>query len=745
MVQTQLIKPSTVYIEFETTNKSFLDMHYYLKSKGIKNNDFFLCLLDHSLAGVDPRDPNLPSTVKARVMNECRLNYWYFLRTVVRIPEQGGNSRYKLHRGNLAMNFLFTMNFNQFVEMPRQFGKTTAALVRFLWIYNFGTTNSEIMFIHKDHTGSKSNLSNLKAIRDILPTYLQMSSAVNNEGKKLKVPNTVIMIQHPYNNNKIITFPSARTKDAANNLGRGSTMPVQYYDEFAFMPYNKEVYLAATPAFSRASENAKANGAPYGMLITTTPGDLLNDSGKFAYSIRNNATPWIEDYYDKTFVELNNIKDANTNSPFFLVSYKYPQLGAGQEYFKRMVVQMNREWPAIRREVMLEWAETATDCPFSQEDLDIIKNNLKEPIQTLLFGPFGQYQFHIYEPIDTNYPPIIGVDVAGAMYHDSSAITIIDSYTTRVCATLNCNYIPTDDLAEVLYELVTKYRLYNAVINIERNGGFGISVIQRLCKTSIKKNLYWEIKDKIIEETFNGTKVIRKPSRVKVYGTDSTSAVRSRLIEILYERVMYHKDKFVAPILHAEMQAMQVKKNGKVEHSDNSHDDQVFSYLMALYVWYDGKNLVDSFHIVKNTLKTDAEEELSEAELEEQLEAREHVDLDSVTYEEIDPELEEDIEWVNKEYKTYLTDRQMKEDQILKRIQMREQTIMNNANYRKKLEEETGVDYSRMNSSVGNRFVLLPDSIYNINSIEDQMEEDKDPNLTHSYLVGNLASFYDDL
>ena len=48
-------------------------------------------------------------------------------------------------------------------------------------------------------------------------------------------------------------------------------------------------------------------------------------------------------------------------------------------------------------------------------------------------------------------------------------MTVIDSHTTRVCATLNCNYMPADDLAEVLYELVVKY-MPNAIINIERNG-----------------------------------------------------------------------------------------------------------------------------------------------------------------------------------------------------------------------------------------------------------------------------------
>lgn len=64
------------YVHKSTTNQSFLNMHYYLKSKGIQNNDFFLALLDPGLAGVDPRDPNLTVNMKARILNECRLNYW---------------------------------------------------------------------------------------------------------------------------------------------------------------------------------------------------------------------------------------------------------------------------------------------------------------------------------------------------------------------------------------------------------------------------------------------------------------------------------------------------------------------------------------------------------------------------------------------------------------------------------------------------------------------------------------------
>ena len=739
----QLITPQVIYIHKETTNQSFIDMHHYLKSKGIQNNDFFLALIDAGLAGVDPRDPNLNQYMKGRIMRECQLNYWYFLREVVRIPDQGGTvgsgKRYGLHRGNLAMNFLFVLNFNQFVEMPRQHGKTSAALCRYLWVYNFGTSNSEIMFIHKDHTGSKKNLKDLKAIRDALPSYLQMSSAVNNEGKKLKVPNTVVTVQHPYNNNKITTFPSARTKDAANNLGRGSTMPLQYYDEFAFMPYNREVYLAAAPAFSTASQNAKRNRAPYGMLLTTTPGDLLTDSGAYAYDIRNKATPWIENYYDFTYQQLEELKNSNTNNSFFMISYTYQQLGSGQDYFKRMVLEMNKDWVAIRREVMLEWAETATDCPFAQEDLDIIKLHVKDPIRTIFFGKFKQYQFNIYEDLDLSYPPIIGVDVSGATFNDSSAITVIDSHTTRVCATLNCNFIPADDLAQVIYELVTKY-MPNAIINCERNGGFGTAVIQRLVKTSVKKNLYWEIKDKVIEESFNGGRVQKQNRKVKVYGLDSTKNIRARLIEILMERVMYHKDKFVAPILLEEMRAMQVKKNGKVEHSDRSHDDQVFSYLMALYVWYEGHNLIENFGLRKTTIKTDTDEDIESVEIEDALEAKEKVDFSSSTFE-VKEDIAAELEWIEKDSR-FITSDDMLSAQFIGKINARNIIIANDKGAATSLEMDTGINVVNMGYAANQQIVTLPNSLFAMDNDTDWSDEEG-YNDKNSVLAGNLSKFYD--
>ena len=140
---------------------------------------------------------------------------------------------------------------------------------------------------------------------------------------------------------------------------------------------------------------------------------------------------------------------------------------------------------------------------------------------------------------------------------------------------------------------------------LSKDKGYGLSVIAKLKETRIKRNLYYEIKDRELEETIeNGVRKVKK-TKTKVFGIHSTSAVRDNLIELLKERMRLHKDKFISPTIYQELRGLEVKRNGKVEHSDLTHDDQIFSYLMAMYVWYEGKNLRETFGIEKFGIKTE--------------------------------------------------------------------------------------------------------------------------------------------
>ena len=466
-----------VYYQTSTSNQSFINMHYILKSLGIKNNRQHLILLDPDLAGVNPRDPRLSRMMKIKILRECSNNFWYFIREVVRIPSSGvpGGIPFQLHRGNMAMMFLLIRNINTFLELPRQQGKTISALCWYLWVFNFGTTDSEITFLNKQMRDSKLNLQRLKDIRSMLPSYLQMDqqfSVVN--GKKLRVPSTVQTIQNPANKNIIVTASSAKSEIQAANLLRGRSIVFLYADEWAFIQYNKTIYTNTIPALKTVQINAKKAHKPYGILLTTTPGILTTDEGRYANYMRNEATQFDEMWYDLTYQQIMQIIEANTKSNFVHVIFTYQQIGRDENWFKEMCKDMQFQWDDIRREVLLEWSENPANSPFTKEQLEAVSRLVHPPVDKKLV--LGKYILNIYNnkiPLRPDmvprYPPIMGVDVSGGYNQDSSAITLIDSYSTEVLACLNSNSISPIDLARAIYEIVTRW-YPNAVINVERNG-----------------------------------------------------------------------------------------------------------------------------------------------------------------------------------------------------------------------------------------------------------------------------------
>ena len=130
--------------DFQTKNESFIEMAYQLKQEGRKNWKFFLLLLDEDLVGVNPYDPNLSDAMKFKIQKEVINNYWYYIREVIKIPEAGGYTTYRLNKLNLAISYCMSMNLNCFIEGPRQSGKTVGINIRYTWI---------------DLVPSKSNLS----------------------------------------------------------------------------------------------------------------------------------------------------------------------------------------------------------------------------------------------------------------------------------------------------------------------------------------------------------------------------------------------------------------------------------------------------------------------------------------------------------------------------------------------------------------------------------------------------------
>lgn len=117
------------YTHSETKNLSFIKTAILLKRVGIENYDFMLKLYDKDLLYIDPFDDEISLEDMGKVVTEISRNYYYYLREIARIPEEGadtsigGGTPFILHRGNLAQAWAFENNISHLLELPRQFGK----------------------------------------------------------------------------------------------------------------------------------------------------------------------------------------------------------------------------------------------------------------------------------------------------------------------------------------------------------------------------------------------------------------------------------------------------------------------------------------------------------------------------------------------------------------------------------------------------------------------------------------------
>lgn len=104
----------------ETRNTSFLRTTEVFRQQGINNFYFILQLNNPLLKGVDPFDPNLTPEQQVWVLEECRSNFWYFLREVCRLKP---NQPFLANRGNISFIWSYLNHITTYMIMPRQQGK----------------------------------------------------------------------------------------------------------------------------------------------------------------------------------------------------------------------------------------------------------------------------------------------------------------------------------------------------------------------------------------------------------------------------------------------------------------------------------------------------------------------------------------------------------------------------------------------------------------------------------------------
>ena len=584
---------TTYRIDLKTTNTSFLKMALILKSKGVENCYFMLRIDNKNLVGVNPYSKKLTREQKAAIFSECINNRWYFYREVARVSESGaatgigGGSEFILNRGNLAYLWCAEKNIDCYLIMPRQTGKTWAAIIDAVWTYQF-TRGSTILHFNKSQKDSNDNLQRIKSAISMLPLYLQHSADENLDPSEKKLVKNAEKSMRNIIGSQIEAMASAGNDSKADAMARGKTAPKIWYDEIAFIFFNEVIYAAATPAYEKAMENAIKNHAPYGISITTTPGDLATPHGNFAWKMMDDSIRFNESFYDMPSKELFDIVNNTPGKvPYFFIQYSYTQLGETEEWYLKRYKKMNDPLRA-RREYLLEWMNSNGNSPFDPDDVEQIKlyaDEAEKHVNVVRINKY--YELRVYDEYRGRKPVMIGVDVAGSMGRDSSAIVVANPETLKPLAVFRSNMIDLASLQKLIVTVVK--RMYpNCILTIENNS-VGEGVIRNLLETSIGNRIYKERATKVQDMGPNSITKKRKVQRV-VYGHNTNTHTRPQMMEILETTVHNSPVHLGIPELYDEISYLELR-NGRIDHMSDHHDDVVMAYMGLLWVVKYGRGM----------------------------------------------------------------------------------------------------------------------------------------------------------
>lgn len=555
-------------IQYNTKNKSFLRMHYILKSMEIENNTFFLQLYDESLIDINPLDEdNLSDEQKLRVHIEITKNPWYYFREIVKIPMTDTKLDFELHRGTLAILWSLLNDLKSYIILPRQCYKSYTVCVFYSWLIYWGAKNFHTAFFAQNNFLVTQNLSRVKDVRETLPKYLNMKS--NNDTDNSR---TLIYNNKEFKNSITIRAPGMN-EDAANNVGRGQSTMGQWWDEFPFIPFVWVQYGAAIPAFSTVSEKAEKNGSHNHIIITTTAGNKNTKSGAWAYQFLQECAPFTELLYDKVIKDndgnviganINEIKDYisnNNGGKFFLrIEYMWYDLSKPMDYLEKMKAECGG-MDEFNRGVLNIWTDSNADHPLGQERVQALVETATEPVKVVMIDKIYVLKYYRDPDILKGQSDriVFGMDTGGNTRRDYSTFVGVDITNSEVVCTLRVNQYSSIRFAKAIAYILT-YLFPKSTLVGERNyiGGVILETIGRIIGNSrlFKDN-----------DNMPGVKLYHK-LRELMYG----DILRVSVVErghLIHDKTIIN-----------EIAGLQTTKSGRIDHNpNNGHDDTLIAYL----------------------------------------------------------------------------------------------------------------------------------------------------------------------
>jgi len=612
-------------IHYETRNISFLRLAEVYHSLGVTNCAFHLSLLQPELKNIDPFDENLPIDIKAKIVYECKNNFWYYLREISRIPVPGSlnPAMFKANRANIALYWFFFNHVMVLIVILRQTGKTTMLMALVTYLLNFGSTNIFINLLTKSESLKAETLKKVKDIFEELPPYLNFSS-------KRDIFNSDEVKIGAFNNTFKGNLSSASPKQA-EKVGRGFTSTVNIIDEAAFIE-NIAIAMGAMLMSGNAARTlAKENNQPYGTILATTAGNTDDRDGNYIYRIANSATIMDEHFFDcidledllSTIFKNSNASKNESKRPIVNITLSYRQLGYDDKWLKEKLSENISTPENIKRDIFNQWISGSNTSPIPKEYIEMLRSNVIEVPFSNFYSPYNYLlRWYINEDeinyrVNNKHSFIIGIDTSDGIGRDDIAFIIRDHTNGQVICTAIFNEINLITLADFFVSFLLKYT--NSVMIIERRSSAATIIdyiIQKLLQHEINPftrlyNTIFQSKEKYVKEFEEITKakyynedIFTKYKKHIGFVTSSTGITsRSELYSTTLMSMLKYTSYCTYDTSLVNQLAALVIKNNRIDHPEGGNDDMVIASLLSYWLLMSGKNLslygIDTFTLLK--------------------------------------------------------------------------------------------------------------------------------------------------
>lgn len=598
--------------DYNTTNRTFIKLAVLYKQMGVKNYRFHLALLQPELSGVDPHSKDLTAEQQGKIALECKYNPWYFFREVVRLPPHGGNEpiRFRANRGNIALYWSFFNHIDAANIQPRQTGKSASTdCLMVLLLYVIGR-NLRIMMVTKDDQLRQANVERLKGIRDYLPPWLYMVLHDDRDNQKEVTCNTL--------GNKYVTGVARSSEAAANNLGRGLSVPILQVDEGPFIAHIETTMRAALVAGNAARAEAARNNQPYGNIFTTTAGKIDDRDGRYMYNFIMGGTVWSETFLDcknlaqlRSRVELNAgkmIEKEADGKRLLNITMSHLQLGYDDVWLYKTMAENDLHGEDADRDLLNIWTRGSRRSPLSLLlNEAILKSEMD--VQHTEISPEG-YIMRWYIPEEQiaatmeNDQFVLSMDTSEAVGRDAIAMTLINLKDLGTTAVGTYNETNLKRFGDFIADFLIRNPNVTLIVENKSTGqalfdmlviklvAAGIDPFKRMYNTIVQNSLEKETDfEELQERTFRLRDERFYEKRKRSFGFMTTAQSRLTLYTTILQNAAKRAGHLVRDkTLSSEIRHL-VEKNGRIDHDASGHDDHVVAWLLGHWFATQGKNL----------------------------------------------------------------------------------------------------------------------------------------------------------